>query len=396
MNVHFSLILIVLRRSSLTNILALVVALTFIGLPTSANAQVAIGGTIASLIQSLQSLASTLTADAQSVIQQGNADLGQQQMLAAGAITALVNQLNDVYKGRLNDTVASVNLTEGNLANDATQILQQAQGIETATASDAHNIVYQMQGSVNQLLKNLPFISHAPAFYGMQVFDVASANPSKGYDLEFLGFNLTDEALKFKHPHIVVGGFDVPDTNVSVQEDRVQVVLPQDIKSKIEFRGNFCDPPSPFSATMTIFYKTNKHILFVPIGKEAQVPFTAFSMPGPDAVLAKVTYSGMQHSADDVTQQFQAVASQVNFGCESSQPGNIAFTAPIGATQINCNASWINTSNVKNHSQSCSVGGNVVTASGSITGLDKQRISFPGGSVANCPGGGHGQLQVTG
>ena len=379
----------------LRQIAAVAVAAAALGAPIGLHAQAgALAGitTIASLIESLNSLAGTLTADAQSVIQQGNADLGQQQMLAAGAITALANQLSDIYKGRLNDSVTSVSIIQGNLVNDATAILQRAQGIETATATDAHSTVYQLQGSVNQLLSRLPFTNRAPAFYGMQVYDIASAFPNKGFDLEFLGFNLTDPALKSKHPHIVVGGLDVPDANVSVQQDRVQVVLPASIKAKIAFRKDACDPPAPFTATMTVFFKTNKTIFFVPIGKEAQTPFNAFSLPGPDAVMARVAYVGTQHSANDVTQTFRSDGGQVNFGCESSQPGNTSFTVPVGATQINCNSAWINMSNVKNHSQSCSVGGNVVTASGSITGLDKQNF----GIAKNCPGGGHGALELTG
>lgn len=375
--------------------IALIVGTALMGVSTPTRAQAGAAATaltISALIDSLKSLAASLTADAASLIQQGNADLGQQQMLAAGSLTALANQLSDVYKGRLNDTATAAGVFQGNLANDAAGILRLAQGIEHQTATDAHSTVYQLQGSVNQILSRLPFSSRRPVFYGMQVYDVASAFPNKGYDLEFLGFDLTDPSLKYKHPQVVVSGLAIPDSNISVQQDRVQVVLPAAVKSKIAFRKDTCEPPAPFSATLTVFYKTSKRIFFVPVAKDAQTPFTAFSLPGPDAVMAKVTYSGTQHSANDVVQPFNVVSAQVNVGCENTLPGNISFTAPVGAKEINCNAAWVNTSNLKLQSQSCTVGGNVVAASGTITGVDYQNLVL----ARNCPGGGHGALAVSG
>lgn len=86
---------------------------------------------------------------------------------------------------------------------------------------------------------------------------------------------------------------------------------------------------------------------------------------------------------------FRASSGQVNVGCNDRQPTNVIWSEPEGATEIQPSASWENIDNVKDLTQTVSVGPNVVTASGSIAGLDR---NFFG----NCAGGGHGELVLKG
>jgi hypothetical protein len=71
----------------------------------------------------------------------------------------------------------------------------------------------------------------------------------------------------------------------------------------------------------------------------------------------------------------------------------VVWHAPEGTTQLNVNADWVNTENVKSHSQEVHSSGLVATASGSITGLNKSIAMF---GIANCPGRGHGALHLSG
>lgn len=365
----------------------------------AAISQVGTAVTIGMVIQGLKDLAKQVEDGAQVLLQQGNTALAQQQVLAAGSIKALVEQLSETYKGRLNDTAAKVAIGQGNLADDVNEIIKNVQLIEKNTATDARKTIYQLQGSINQIVGRLPFISRSPVFYGMLVYDVSSPFPTQGFDLEFLGFNLRDRALQFKNPHVVVGGVPVPPGNVSVQEDRVQVVLTDGIKSKIGFRKDFCSAPAPFPAVLTVYYKTDRRYYLLP-GKATQIPFNAFALAAPDAVVGRVSYSGITNTAGSATQTFSQPGSYATVGCEGNQSGSAQINLPSAATAIACNAQWINTSNLKSQTASCAVGGSTVTGSGTIRGLDKHCIPGTGflgrGGVCNCPGGGHGTMQITG
>lgn len=374
--------------------------------PGTASAQAG-AVTIGVLIQGLQGLVRQLESSAQTLLQQGNISLAQQQMVAAGSVGALANQLSEIYKGKLDDTAQKVAIGQTNLADDAVKIISQGQVIEKSTASDIRSTLYQLQGSVNQLINRLPFTGRNPVFYGMLVYDVSSAFPNKGYDLELLGFNFVDSKRGNKAPELSVGGQAIPAANVSVQEDRVQVVLPKSVKDKIGFRQSACFPPAPFTAAMKVFYRTDKKFLLFPIGKDTATTFNAFALAQPDIVSAKVSYSGETRATVDTSATFAQSGSAPSVGCETNSSGAAVANLPAAAREIACTANWVNISNLKNHTASCAVGGTNVTGVGTITGLDKQCVTdfIPGGgllagligkTLCNCPGGGSATLQISG
>jgi hypothetical protein len=331
-----------------------------------ASAQIA-GLTIGAAIQSLTDLVKELENGAQALIQQGNTALAQQQMLAAGIMQQLINQMSDTYKGRLDDTFQKIGITQGNVAGDVTNVLKNVGQIEHATAADAQNIVYQLQGGVNQIIKELPFVSREPVFYGMLVYDIYSQIPKKGFDLELLGLNLTDPTLNYKIPIVKVAGDVIPPSNISVQEDRVQVALTDSVKQKIGFKDDFCAPQSSFSVSMQAFYETSKNFVFIPIHSETSVTFTSFALKGPERFVANITTSGITSTRTPDTKTFSVKQQgQVTFGCEENNSGSISYKVPDGATVVNCTASWVDISNTKTQSASCAVGGTTVTASGTL------------------------------
>jgi hypothetical protein len=86
---------------------------------------------------------------------------------------------------------------------------------------------------------------------------------------------------------------------------------------------------------------------------------------------------------------FRASSGQINVGCNDRQITNAVWSVPAGAQDIQASASWENTDNAKDLSQSVSIRDGTATASGAITGLDR---NFFG----NCSGGGHGELVMRG
>ena len=382
---------------------------TFSSIPTvnHADAQLA-AATIGSAIQNIQDLAKQLEDGAQVLLQQGNIALAQQQMIAAGILKQLVTQLSETYKGRLDDTFEKVGVAQSNVATDIQGALGQVKDIETKTAFDAQNSIYQLQGSINQILNKLPLVGHDPAFYGMVVHDVYAELPKTGVDLEFIGLNLTDGNLQFKQPAVEIGGNPIPDKDIAVQQDRVQVIIPDDIKKKIGFTASYCDPPNSFSAKITAFYQTTSSFLFIPSHEDTSVTFNAFALNAPDNFVANVKYSGVTSVNQLQDQTFSTSSAQVTYGCEENNSGGVSVNLPPEAQQINCNASWINLSNTGTQGASCAVGGTTVTASGTVRGRDRQCIVtdvLSGGlfraivgrkTACNCPGGGHGTLLLQG
>lgn len=364
--------------------------------------------TIGSAIQNIGELAKQLEDGAQALVQQGNTALAQQQMLAAGILRQLVLQLSDTYKGRLDDTFSSIATAEANVVNDVEGVLEDVSALEGKTATDAQEIVYKMQGGMNQIINKIPLVSRDPVFYGMIVRDAFSEIPRQGFDLEFLGFNFADQRLDNKKPEVYIAGELLPDDNLAIQEDRIQVRIPEEIKQRIGFGDDKCAKQSTFGASIKVFYKTRRSFMFIPFNRETSVTYNAFALTGPERFVMKGELNGIIKKTTDEPATFSTRSGQVTYGCEENNSGAAIATLPDGAKEVNCTAGWVDLSNTKTQSASCVVGGSTVTASGTVRGRDRECIVsdiLTGGlfravvgrrTACNCPGGGHATLQLSG
>jgi hypothetical protein len=102
-----------------------------------------------------------------------------------------------------------------------------------------------------------------------------------------------------------------------------------------------------------------------------------------------IVFRGSRNVLEPMRVPFQVGSGQVNFGCRESAHPSVSTNLPAGARGVNATAQWVNTSNVKGQDQQAIVTGSTVTASGTVTGLDRDWIG-------NCPGGGHGELILKG
>ena len=105
--------------------------------------------------------------------------------------------------------------------------------------------------------------------------------------------------------------------------------------------------------------------------------------------IVQATFRGVTKHKQSVTVPFSTSSGQLNVGCGDSATTSVTWVVPAGSTQINPQASWQRTDNLKGQSQQASVDGNVAKATGTITGQDRQW-------TGNCPGGGHGELVLSG
>jgi hypothetical protein len=100
--------------------------------------------------------------------------------------------------------------------------------------------------------------------------------------------------------------------------------------------------------------------------------------------------------AKEVGQQssFTASSGQVNFGCEEAKTVAAVWEVPANsAVEGVPQATWANTDNARPIPPAIVVESSRVVATGTILGREAQRLPF---GINNCPGGGHGELLVTG
>lgn len=109
----------------------------------------------------------------------------------------------------------------------------------------------------------------------------------------------------------------------------------------------------------------------------------------------EVSISGSRSVTASELTPFQASSGQINVGCDSIANGVVRWALPPGARiEGQVRANWINTNNLTSAQASPAAElGNVVSAEGTIRGLNSQSLPF---GIRNCPGGGHGELVLAG
>lgn len=108
------------------------------------------------------------------------------------------------------------------------------------------------------------------------------------------------------------------------------------------------------------------------------------------------TLHGTRNVTENQTVPFSATSGQMNVGCNETTSASVHWQLPPGArVEAPIQPRWEATDNVKavEAPPAASLNNGVVTAQGTITGLDRQNFAF---GISNCPGGGHGQLVIHG
>ncbi len=346
--------------------------------------------TIGAFLDGLKSLVQQLEQSASSLLAQGNNSLAQQQLILAGTIKQTIDQVSSAYGGALDKTFGELNTAEMNTFNDLASTVNQLTHLEDKTSGDVQKLIYKTQGAANQLLDRLPLSKRFPVFYGASVRDLMADPSQSPSDVELLGFGFTDSRLNFKKPIVKVESKAVADNFVSVQNDRVQIQIPDNIKKQVGFSSSPCNPRQTFGMDIEVFYSGSSFFgLFHP---EQSTSFHVNALAGSQLYTLAVAYSGVRTHTNRVAQPFSASSGSVNVGCEQGGSTSVSYTLPADASEINCTAGWINTDKLKSQNQTaCAVTGQVATASGTVYGIDKQCFV-----ACNCPGGGHGNLQIAG
>jgi hypothetical protein len=123
----------------------------------------------------------------------------------------------------------------------------------------------------------------------------------------------------------------------------------------------------------------------------AKIPYDFKLGPIREGGVVRVIGSATRAFTVHEPKAFSNVSPYISVGCEDGASTTVAWNVPSDAKEVNGSGRWTETSNLKQESASAVPNGSTIVAQGTIVGLDKQGVI-----VKNCPGGGHGRLEVFG
>jgi hypothetical protein len=347
------------------------------------------GASLTGLISGLKGLAKQIEDSGHSLIEHGNAALGQQQVLMASTLNATISQFEQAYKNSLNLTFDKVDVQAQNAYKELDKTVKNADKIRTATVTDAQHLIYQTQGAANQLLAILPLTKRTPVYYGFTTRDILTAAHASPTDIEILGFYLTDSNLNYRKPKITVSGTVIPDDKVDAQFDRVKVQLPDDLRKKLRLENTACEPIKTFPVKIEVFYTNWPRLSKISSWADSAATFSGQASPGAPLYEISADFTGTKTTTTSQPIPFSASGGYTSVGCEETKSGTAQFTAPANATQINPTAVWINADKIGSQSQTVTATGLTAIATGTIRGNNKNIFG-------DCGGGGHAELIVKG
>lgn len=122
---------------------------------------------------------------------------------------------------------------------------------------------------------------------------------------------------------------------------------------------------------------------------------TSTSLAKPEEFIVTLNVVGESIVNEDKDTPYRVSSGQMNFGCEENRKFHVEFNIPADAAPVGQpTTSFLNFDNAKIVQPPCAVlKAGSVSASGVLRGLDYQSFPFV---IRNCPGGGYGELVLSG
>lgn len=369
-----------------------VLLLSILSSDTALRSQVAAGPalTLGLLIEELGGLVKSIETAARGLMEQGNTSLAQQQLLVAATLERTIKNVQTAYKDSLRDTHDKMSTEEKNVYDGLKSLADSVQGIEKQINGDLSDRVFQTQSAANQLLDRLPFASRSPILIGAKIKGFLNSYDQNDADIALLGYLLSDNLLGYKKPEVKINGETIPSQFIGAFYDRVNIQIPDALKQKIRFDNRPCEPRKTFHIEVAVHY-LKPWISLTKWGSENTVTLSMNSLSGRVLYDVRMRAAATRSFLVPEPAAFSNRSAYISVGCESSASTTVSWNIPKDAQQLNGSARWVNTDNLKQESANATPNGTTIVAQGTIVGLDTQ-----GFIVKNCPGGGHGTLEVFG
>jgi len=177
----------------------------------------------------LKGAAEKIDQAAQNAIASGDAALARQLRALSTTAKELIAQIEDAFARQSENTLNKLDATIG---NNITSLANQIKDIEKKTAADVEKLIYQAQGSVNQILSRIPFMKSEPFVFAAKTL-VAPGKQLNEIEIIGYGFSLLDFEAGIR-----INKKLAPAENVTFADDRAIVKLTPEIISTTQASSN--------------------------------------------------------------------------------------------------------------------------------------------------------------
>ncbi len=362
--------------------------LAFLWSPCAYGQQILTAGLI---VRSANQISNTLSTLGTASLANGQAITGQQQLLLGSIINVTAGRIASAYSSSLDRSVTSLEAAQHNSLQNFTNLLNTLNGIGQSTGAQYSELVTDAVGVAHKVLDTIPSADKPPVIYGVALAGVISSldDPT---ELKILGYHLMETQANARPPDVLISGW--PSSNlkvVSADFESIVAKVPTNLISKIGHRDTACNPIEPFTLSVHVYFASGILNGFLRLSSEVILLAPVRTAPPRYEIIAEFTAIPIVAKPDVFP--FSVTSSYVDVGCDQTAPMNLVWRIPGGAKVLASQAQWVDTSNVVRETKEVSSTDDVVTAFGSITGLNRQCAIF---GICNCPGGGHGRLTLSG
>jgi hypothetical protein len=222
--------------------------------------------------------------------------------------------------------------------------------------------------------------------------DLAYAAAPLGHDIVIYGFRIVDPFYKIA-PVVSYSRSELPASDVVVQDDRIDVTLPDAVKAAVHFAPPPCLSRPSFGLRIRSVYA--EAFGRWPIIWRSQVVSNVdfYALPTPVFYSATITANAETTSANSTSVDFRQRASLTVADCERTASSDILLPLPGNARDVTCSAAWVDTSSANRVTSRCSVEDGKVHAVGAISGGSK--ICSPE-KLCTCSSQAQGWLEASG
>ncbi len=363
---------------------------------TVCRAQAGLGAAtvVGAVFKGLEDLAKQLEDSAHSLLQAGNAYAGQQQLTLAATIRATLEESRATFKDSLQDLDTTLAGQRRSSFDSLKALLQQADQLRGKISCDMTDSILLVSGQANVVLGRLPLTSHPPIFFGILPRDPACSR-NEAADIVLTGFYLADAKLKAYPPVVVIDGVQIPAKNISTRFDRVAVVLPDELRARLDFRAGGCNRPKPYRIELKTYWTNWPSLVGINKLFVNESSFSDFAKSGRQQYDVLVRLDAANKTSTPAKGTFRVGSGSRNWGCEENVTALATFTARQPGAVIdagvkgkwNMNGKWEN-----NTPGDVLINGATVTSTGRVRGAN--RIDYL--LKKDCPGGGNGEYFLSG
>jgi hypothetical protein len=257
---------------------------------------------------------------------------------------------------------------------------------ETAAAGDPA-FPDAAQSVYNAVLTALPGKPH-PVFYGLLSRDISDTPlPS---DIVIYGYRLNDPVARTA-PVVSYDRQEIP--SVVVEDVRLDVTLPDDVKKAIGFAPGPCDSRASFGLRVRGSYHVQRGVWPVVWSNEFTTSADLYALPSPVVYAAQVVTTTQAATVTVTNASFSRKSELASADCGEERRVSVDVPLPAGAKNVQCQGEWVDASGDVKRASRCVVSDGAAHVSGELTG--GVRVCSPD-KLCTCPNSAQGFLEARG